>query len=310
MKKRAIKSDAILLLAAVIWGLAFTAQRKGMEYVGPFIFNGIRFALGSLTLVPFIMAGRRKRLSRLDSAPAEERISPVSGAAGRMGLLSAGVLAGSVLFVAVSLQQTGIVTTTAGKAGFITGLYVVIVPVLGIFAGSRTGRWTWLGAVSAVAGLYLLSIHGDFSIARGDLLVLAGALMWAVHVLVIGKLSPGRDSLPLASVQFAVVAVLSLVIAVFTEEISAGSILDAAIPIIYGGCFSVGVSFTLQVIAQREAPPSHVAIILSMEAVFAVLGGWIILGEVLSGRGILGCGLMLAGMIMSQLGSPYVRRES
>jgi drug/metabolite transporter (DMT)-like permease len=326
MKTRALKSDATLLLAAVIWGLAFTAQRKGMEYVGPFIFNSVRFALGSLTLVPFIIKGRNDKRRGSDQVPPTGKGSEAEegyGTAGTSGtgntsftrgisrsgeIFGAGMLAGSVLFVAVSLQQVGIVTTTAGKAGFITGLYVVIVPVLGVFLRNRTGLWTWLGALSAVVGLYLLSIHGDFGILRGDLLVLLGAFMWAAHVLVIGRLSPGRDSLRLASVQFAVVAVLSFLVSVFTEEISAGAIMDAAIPIIYGGCFSVGVSFTLQVVAQREAPPSHVAIILSLESVFAVIGGWIILGEVLSGRGIIGCGLMLAGMILSQLGSPYSRR--
>jgi len=297
------QSNLILLLAAAIWGFAFVAQRAGMEHVGPFTFNAIRFALGSAVLVPFILWRGRRR------AAAPSIVDPHSDPAGesrpfpRRTLLLGATLAGLVLCLGSSLQQIGIVTTTAGKAGFITGLYVVIVPLLGLLRGQHASRATWIGAVLAAAGLYLLSIKGAFGISRGDLLVFIGAFFWAGHVQIIGWLSPRSDPFQLACLQFAVVSLLSAVAALVTESFDPAAIQAAGLPILYAGAMSVGVAFTLQVVAQRTARPDHTAIILSLEAAFAVLGGWLFLSESLSLRAGVGCALMLTGMIGSQLGS-------
>jgi drug/metabolite transporter (DMT)-like permease len=178
---------------------------------------------------------------------------------------------------------------------------VVIVPLMGLFWKLRPSTGTWIGAILAAIGLYLLSVTEEFTIAFGDLLELIGAFFWAGHVLILGWLSPKTDALKLAALQFATCSVLSLGTAAFTETITADGIFQAAIPILYGGMFSVGVAYTLQVVAQKHAPPSHAAIILSMESVFAAIGGWIFLNETLSFRSLIGCMFMLAGMLLSQL---------
>jgi drug/metabolite transporter (DMT)-like permease len=293
------RADALLLLTATIWGFAFVAQRVGMAYVGPFTFNGVRFALGSLSLVPLLFA--------LDRRPSEARhlLPPAT----TKNLLFSGSLAGLFLFAGASLQQVGLVYTTAGNAGFITGLYVVIVPIMGLALGQRTHAGTWLGAFLAATGLYFLSITADFTIAWGDLLELIGAFFWAAHVLIIGWLSPRMDALKLAITQFAACSLLSLITAAAIETVTWEGLRQAAIPILYGGLASVGVAYTLQVVAQKDAPPAHAAIFLSMEAVFAAFGGWLLLAEGLTSRGVLGCGLMLAGMLLSQLWGGMRRRS-
>jgi drug/metabolite transporter (DMT)-like permease len=284
---RKVQAEGLLLLTAIIWGLAFVAQRVGMEYIGPFTYNGIRFLLGALSLLPLLWWMPR-------------RSSSVAGG-GRLPL-AGGLLAGLLLFAGASLQQVGIVHTTAGKAGFITGLYVVIVPLLGLPWGHATPWRTWAGAMLAVAGLYLLTVTDDLTLAKGDSLVLIGAVFWAGHVLVIGWLS-GRwiEPIRLAFLQFIICAALSLVVAGITEPIQWDGLRAATMPILYGGLLSVGVAYTLQVVAQRDAPPAHAAIILSLETVFAALGGWWLLQETLSERGIAGGALMFAGMALSQL---------
>jgi drug/metabolite transporter (DMT)-like permease len=284
-----LRSDLLLLLAALIWGLAFVAQRVGMDHTGPLTFNATRFALGAVALTPLVMA--RARTGGPGGGPA----APWTADLGR------GLGLGLVLFGGATLQQMGVVHTTAGKAGFITGLYVVLVPILGLMAGQRTHGRTWLGALLAVGGLYLLSITGRLHMQRGDLLVLVGALFWAVHVLLIGRWAPKTEPVRLATLQFAVCAVLSAVGAVAFEQPAWSGIRGAMWPILYAGLMSTGVAYTLQVVAQRDAPPAHAAIILSLESVFAVLGGMAMLGEALSLRGWLGAALMLAGMIASQL---------
>ena len=293
MNKQTVQSDALLLLTAIIWGFAFVAQRVGMEYVGPFTFNGIRFALGSLVLLPFVLRNTR-------SKPTAESL-PKSGAERAGMLLLGGGLAGIALFAGASLQQVGLVFTTAGNAGFITGLYVVIVPILGLLFKQRTHFGTWLGALLAAVGLYFLSVTDRFGIAWGDFLVLVGAFFWAVHVLIIGWFSPRLNPLRLALVQFAACSVFSMITAVLLEDITLVGIRQAAIPILYGGALSVGIAYTLQVVAQQNSHPAHAAILLSLEAVFAAVGGWLILAETLSARGLLGCLLMLVGMLLSQL---------
>lgn len=288
MNVRTVKSDVLLFVTALIWGFAFVAQRIGMDYVGPFTFNGVRFALGALFLLPLIVFRARRAPGHAFTATRKETV---------MG----GLLAGLVLFTGASLQQVGLVHTTAGNAGFITGLYVVIVPILGIFLSQRTDRGTWIGAVMAVAGLYLLSVTSGITISPGDVLVLTGAFFWAAHVLIIGWCSPKTDSFRLAFFQYAACAALSLAVAGITEVITLDSIFRGAVPILYGGIMSVGIAYTLQVVGQRDAPSSHAAILMSLEAVFAALGGWLMLNEHLTSRQFLGCTLMLLGMLVSQL---------
>jgi drug/metabolite transporter (DMT)-like permease len=279
-----------------------------MQHVGPFTFNGVRFALGALSLLPLIRLRGRPvppvvETGRRDpsAGPVPAGGLPASALGGALASALGGALAGTVLFLAASLQQVGIVHTTAGKAGFITGLYVVLVPVSGLLWGQRAGPGRWIGVLLAAAGLCLLSVTGRFTVGRGDLLVLLSALFWAAHVQVLGWLSPRSDPIRLSCAQFAVCALLSLLVALAAEPIRLRPLLAAAAPILYGGLGSVGIAYTLQVAAQRRAHPAHAAILLSLESVFAVLGGWLILGEALSPRGLLGCALMLAGMLASQV---------
>ncbi|NLK36149.1 MAG: DMT family transporter [Gracilibacteraceae bacterium] len=289
MNKREMKSNMLLMLTATIWGFAFVVQRVGMQYMGAFAFNGVRFALGSISLVPLIIYFKNKKAAeQLEDAPPASALVP-------------GIIVGSVLFFGASLQQAGLAYTTAGKAAFITGLYIVIVPLLGIFLKQRTGVNTWIGVVLAASGLYFLSVNEDFTIAIGDFLEIIGAFFWAVHILVIDHFTKKVDALKLSFVQFAMCSLLSIIAAFIFEDISISGIGQAAIPILYGGLLSVGVAYTLQVVAQKHAKPSHAAIILSMETVFAAIGGALLLGEDLGGRGYFGCALMLAGMLLTQV---------
>ncbi len=285
------RSDLILLVAAVIWGFAFVAQRIGMNYVGPFTYNGVRFTMGTLILLPFLFAKASK------SGP----LLKISHPADRRKIMIGSLMTGLLLFGGVALQQLGLQQTSAGKAGFITGLYVVFVPIVGLLFGQRSHLTMWIGAVLSVAGLYLLSMTSGFSLAPGDKLVLYCAIVFTFHVLFIAWLSPLMDSFLLAVIQFSICAILNLMVAFSTESVTAGSIMQAWLPIAYGGILSVGVAYTLQVIAQKTAHPTHASIILSLEAVFAVAGGWLILHEQLTQRMIFGCMLMLGGMIVVQV---------
>jgi drug/metabolite transporter (DMT)-like permease len=311
-----IRSDLLLMLAAIIWGFAFVAQRMGMEHIGPFLFNGIRFALGAGVLVVAVKARRalghgggeagkrgigekEKRGMGEDKETLTADCRPPT--ADRRPPTIYGILLGLVLFAGATFQQAGIVYTTAGNAGFITGLYVILVPVFGIFTGQKAGTNLWGGAILATFGLYFLSVNESLTISKGDLLVLIGAIFWAVHVLYTGWLSPRTSVMRLAITQYTVCAVLSFLAAVIFESNSLEGIYNAAIPLLYGGFLSVGVAFTLQIYGQKKAPPAHTAIILSLEAVFAVIGGIMILSETMSDRKWLGCAMMLAGMLLAQL---------
>lgn len=287
MQTRTLKSDSLLLLAAFIWGTTFVAQRKGMDHIGPMTYNALRFLLGSITLMPLIYLRRNARdLPR----------SPTRGL-----LIWGSVLAGLALFGGASLQQIGLLYTTAGKAGFITSLYVVLVPVIGLFLGHRHGLSLWIGIGLAVAGLYFLTVTESFTMGRGDLLVLIGALFWAIHVLWIGHMARRASALRIACIQFATCSAASFLAALLTEEIAMTDIRQAAIPIAYGGVLSAGVAFTLQVFCQRTSPPSHAAIIMSLETVFAALAGVVMLGEHLSLRDVAGCTLMFIGLLVVQV---------
>jgi len=290
-----LKADLLLTTTALIWGLAFVAQRVGADHVGPFVFNGVRFALGACALLPL-------------AARSDKAMGPAPGMHVRpmLGYLCAGL----VLTLGASLQQIGLQYTTAGKAGFITCLYVILVPLFAIFWGRRTPLGTWIGAVVAVAGMYLLSVTEDFSVNQGDLLEFIGAFFWAGHVLVASWFAPRMNPIRLAVGQYTVCSVVSLCIAVASgESFALAGLWAAAVPILYGGLFSVGVAYTLQLVAQRDANPSHAAIILSMESVFAALAGWVLIGEILTTRGLVGCALMLAGMLLSELW-PMLRKNA
>ncbi len=282
-------ANSLLLITAAVWGLAFVAQRVGMDYIGPFTFNAVRFALGALVLGGIVRA-RQGRGARL-ALPRESA--------------ARGLVLGLVLFVASSFQQVGLVYTTAGKAGFITGLYVVLVPLAGaLLLGERHGVQVWLGAGLAAAGLYLLSVTGAWQMEKGDLLVLVSAFFWTAHVILVGRWTVTHDSLTLAALQFAAVALLSGAVAAGWESVTFAGLQGAMWAILYGGLISVGVGYTLQVVAQQYALPAHAAIIMSLEAVFALLGGVVLLGESVSMRGMVGAALMLAGMVVSQGEAP------
>ncbi len=285
-----MRANILLFIAAAIWGFGFVAQRAGMEYVGPFTFNAVRFALGAITLIPILLLKNK-------SFSWKENIQSQSN---KNVLIYGSIAAGFSLFAATSLQQNGIVFTTAGKAGFITGLYVIIVPLLGLTWREKTHFGTWIGAVLAVFGLYMISMNQAMKVLLGDSLVLGGAFFWAIHVHVIGRFSTKIHPIQLAFIQFAFASILSLVCALMFETIVITSIIAAWKSIVFAGVFSVGVAFTLQVIAQQEAHSAHAALILSLESVFAVIGGWLILHEGLSLRGIIGCTLMLTGMLLSR----------
>jgi drug/metabolite transporter (DMT)-like permease len=296
MERKALRADLLMLIAAAIWGFAFVAQRVGMETMGPHFFNAIRFFIGALVLVPVVWF-----FSKKPTKPGKAETSTKK-------LLIAGSLAGILLFGGAAFQQVGIQYTTAGKAGFITGLYIFFVPLIGLFFGQRTGSGTWLGATMALVGLYLLSFSDGLSLnfansleLKGDLLELVCAVFFAGHVLIIGFLAKKMDPIKLSIVQFFVAAVLSLLVAVSLELITWAMVAATAIPLLYAGVMSTGVAYTLQVVAQQHAHSSHAAIILSLEGAFALLGGWLLLDEQLPARGLLGCGLMLAGMLLSQL---------
>ena len=273
-----MKSNLLLLLTAVIWGFAFVAQRAGMEFLGPFTFNTARFTIGSLSLIPLLLLNQKRKFKKEKFLPLKDR-----------KLLVAGLAAGTALFLGAAFQQGGLVYTDAGKAGFITGFYVILVPILGLFISQKTSFLTWLGATVAIVGLFLLSVNETLEVNIGDILVLIGAFFWAIQILVISHYSTRIDPLQLAFSQFLVCVLLSLIVALFTETIIIQNLLHAYVPILYAGFFSVGIAFTIQVVAQREAHPANAAIIMSLEAVFAVLGGWMILNESIPIRGLLGC---------------------
>ena len=284
-----IQANLILLLTALIWGFGFVAQRMGMDHLGPYAFNVCRFLVGALSLLPLLFFFRQKESGPTELNPSFWKFS---------------ILAGFALFGGATLQQVGIQYTTVGKAGFITGLYVVIVPILGLFLRQKIGMWTVIGCTLAVLGLYFLSIKEDFSMGWGETMVLIGAFFWAVHVQVIGTANKRNlNPIKLALVQYLVCAALNLLLSLVFETFHLDQVILASGAILYAGIVSVGIAFTLQVIAQKKVEPSRAGIILNLEAVFAVLAGWLFFTELLTMKEWLGCGLMFLGMILSQMKS-------
>lgn len=287
----------MLFLTAVIWGVAFVAQSVGMDYVGPFTFNCVRSILGGLVLIPCIIFLDWLK-KRENGGEQKHRALKVSE---RKTLLNGGICCGTALFVASNLQQFGIQYTTVGKAGFITALYIVIVPVFGIFLKKRVDGKIWLSVALAVVGLYLLCITNGFLPDVGDGLVLLCALTFAVHILVIDYFSPRTDGVRMSCIQFFVCGILSGIGMLVFETPELGAILQAWMPIAYAGVMSCGVAYTLQIVGQKDMDPTVASLILSLESVVSVLAGWVILGQKLSTREVLGCVLMFGAIILAQI---------
>lgn len=290
MKKTDIKSPLLLFLAAFIWGVAFVAQSKAKDYsVEPFTFNAVRNIIGGLTLLPCIFfLGRRE--------PKEKKIEE-----NPKTLLIGGILCGTVLCIASNFQQIGINYTTVGKAGFITAMYIVLVPILGIFLKRRAGIKVWISVFLAVAGLYLLCMTEKLSLGKGDALVLLCALVFAIHILVIDHFSPKVDGVKLSCIQFLVCGILSMIPALILEHPQVSSILTAWLPILYAGIMSCGVAYTLQIVGQKNVNPTVASLILSLESCISVLAGWMLLGQKLSLKELIGCVIMFAAIILAQL---------
>ena len=293
MKTKA-KSTFLLFLTAIIWGFAFVAQRVGAEFVGAFTFNGIRFLLGSLSLIPVILIFEREKF---DKSKFIKTLIP-------------SILAGVILFVASTLQQLGVEWTgSAGKAGFLTGLYIVLVPIIRFLGGKKTSILTFFGAMFALVGLFFLCMTGnELTFGKGDIVLIIGAFFWAAHILVVDKYVNDISPLKFSMMQFLVCGVLSIISAMCTETIELSAIKSAGIPILYGGLVSVGVAYTCQILGQKDADPTFASIVFSTESVFSAIGGAIILNEIISGRGYVGCVLIFIGIILSQLNVESLRK--
>lgn len=294
MKKQVpLKNSLLLLLTATIWGIAFVAQSVGMDYVGAFTFNAVRCLIGAVVLIPVILV-----LDKKNPKPAQ---SPAEKKASQKTLLIGGICCGTLLFLASNFQQFGIKYTTVGKAGFITACYIVIVPILGLFMKKKCSPFIWGAVVMALAGLYLLCITDGFSIGKGDFLVLVCAVLFSLHILVIDHFSPMVDGVKMSCIQFLVSGLLCVIPAILTEEPNVSSMLAAWQPILYAGVMSCGVAYTLQIVGQKDMNPTVASLILSLESCISVLAGWVILGQSLSSREILGCAVMFGAIILAQL---------
>lgn len=293
-------SALILLLVAMIWGSAFVAQSKGMDYVGPFTYNLSRSFLGGLVLLPL--------LPLLTKRPEQ---SPADSETRRKATLAGGICCGAALFAASTLQQLGLSMTTAGKAGFITALYIVIVPILGIFLHRRVPPGVWFCVAAAVFGFYLLCVKEDFSVGKGDLLVLGCAFVFSVHIMLIDRFNAkGADGVKMSCIQFFTAGVLSLPLMLIFEEPSLSALWDAKLTILYAGVLSSGVAYTLQILAQKHADPTTATLIMSLESVFAAVSGWLILGEKLSASELAGCAVVFAAVVAAQMFSLKAEKNS
>lgn len=295
MNKRTMKNSLLLFLAAFIWGVAFVSQSKGMEYMGPFTFNGVRSLIGSAVLVPVILFRRKKE--QKDGRPMFHKSAWIGG-----------ICCGLALMAASMFQQYGILYTTVGKAGFITALYIVFVPVCGIFLGKKVPGAVWIAVLMAAAGMYLLCIQGSFRINPGDALVFVCALLFTVHILVIDYFSPKADGVVLSCIQFLVCGVICTVCALIFETVSLSALFSGAVPVLYAGVMSCGVAYTLQIVGQKDMNPTVASLILSLESVISVLAGWFAYkagflkdDQTLTGRQLLGCGIVLAAVVLVQL---------
>lgn len=301
--KNKTTGSLLLLLTALIWGSAFVAQSVGMDYVGPFTFNAARCIIGGVVLIPCIIL-----IDKLNgTAPS---VWGEKAKDDKKPLIAGGVLCGIILAVASSLQQFGIKYTTVGKAGFITALYIVIVPVMGIFLRKKIAGAVWLSVGVATFGMYLLCITEGFSLAFGDTLVMLCAVGFSVHILVIDSYAPKVDCVRMSCIQFFVCALLCLIPALIFEKPSLTQIASAWQPVLYAGVMSCGVAYTLQVVGQKHVKPAVASLILSLESVFAVLAGWLFLSQGLTGREIMGCALVFIAIILAQLPEFFAKNKN
>lgn len=285
-----LRTNMLLLLTALIWGFSFVAQDAGMEFIGPLTFNFVRFFIGGCVLLPVIFFLDKKGLSN-KSASSEERNTLVKGA----------ITCGIALGISMGLQQTGIPLTTIGKAGFISALYIVIVPLLGLFVGKKLGLNTSISVVIALVGLYVMCMTEGLSLSPGDTFITLSAIGFSFHILIIDYFSPKVDGVRMACGQFFVASMVSA-IGAFTMEIpDFTAIIACAGPLLYAGVLSCGVAFTLQIVAQKDTDPTIASLILSLESVFALVGGWLLLGQILTTRESLGCALVFVAIILAQL---------
>ena len=285
-----LRANLLMLAAAMIWGSAFVAQRLSLDAIGPFLFTGLRFLLGAIVVSIVWMIAKRRR-----------PVVASQQSANTHTLWRDGAVLGLLVAVSISCQQIGLQYTKVANAGFISSLYVVIVPLMGVVLRHQTGVGVWLGALLAALGMYFLSVDEHFSILYGDWLQLAGSIVISAQVVLVSRFARRHDPLALALVQFVVCGVVSLAIGLVVDPLRLSDIVRAAPTILYGGALSVGVAYTIQVVAQKDAAPAHAAVIFSMEGVFAALAGWLVLGETLAARAMLGCALMLAGLIVCQV---------
>lgn len=298
-----MRGNLILLLTALIWGTAFVAQSAGMEHVQPFTYNGVRTLIGGLVLIPVIFLFDRLK-------PADQRPSPDEQKEIRRNSLIGGAACGVVLCVASSFQQFGISMTTAGKAGFITALYIVIVPLLGVFIKKKIPKITWLCVGIAVVGFYLLCVKEGFSVSSGDLLVLCCAFFFSIHIMVIDYFNGKQvDGVRMSCIQFLVAGLISLVLMLVFEQPSLENLWAAKGSILYAGVLSCGVAYTLQILGQRDTEPTTATLILSLESVFAALSGWALLHETLSFKELAGCALVFAAVILAQIPLPVKAKK-
>ena len=290
--KQQIKSSLILLLTATIWGVAFVAKSVGMEYIGHFTFNAIRCVLGGLVLIPVILVLKKKKETGAENQEKEDKKT----------LWAGGIACGVILCIASNLQQFGIMEASVGKSGFFTALYIVMIPVIGIFIGKRPGIKLWFCVALAVVGMYLLCMKdGSFTIERADIMLLLCALAFSFHILVVDYFSPKVDGVKMSCIQFFVCGVLSAVGMLFTETPDISNIQAAWLPLLYAGLLSCGVGYTLQIVGQKGINPVIASLIMSLESVISALAGWVILGQVLSPKEILGCVLMFVAIIITQI---------
>lgn len=292
-----MKNSALLFLTAAIWGVAFVAQRVGMDYVGPFTFNAVRFLLGGTVLLPFLMWKRRKERA---AAGWREETREEKRARRRITLIG-GICCGLALSTASLLQQKGILHTTVAKAGFITALYIIIVPVMGLFFRKKVRRLVWVSVALAVAGMYLLCIKESFAIGKGDFFVFLCAIVFSIHILVIDYFSPKADGVALSCIQFYTSSIICGAGMFLLETPSWQAIVSGWMPILYAGILSCGVAYTLQIIGQKGMDPTVASLILSLESVISLIAGWILLGQKLDLREIMGCVLAFAAIILAQL---------
>lgn len=284
-----------LLLTALIWGTAFVAQSVGMEHIGPYTFNAARFFVGGLVLIPMVLVIRKT--DKQERTPQEKRLY-------RKNTIIGGSCCGVILCAASTFQQIGIQYTTVGKAGFITALYIIIVPLLGLFLKKKVTWLVWLSTVIAVIGFYLLSISGKVSMNKGDVAVLICAVLFSVHILVVDYFSPKADGVGISCIQFWISAIISAGLMFLFENPQMQQILAAAKPILYAGIMSCGVAYTLQIIGQKHVEPTIASLLMSLESVFSVLAGWVLLGQVLSVKELIGCCLVFTAVILAQIPVP------